>query len=343
MKIVAFSATIFLLINVSIKENEVGRRYSSSNYTGNTNINTSNANSVTLTAQWYKPVTYEYNYTGDIQTFTVPSTGKYKLEVWGAQGADSTTDSNSKYGGYGGYSFGVVNLSASSSVYVVVGEKPSLNQVNGAYNGGGNGTSSGTGGGGATHIATRTGVLSSLSSYKSTVLIVAAGGSGATSSYDAKSDGNPGGGYIGSPGNCPYNGGCNNFGVTGGTQTSAGSLSNGTGAGSFGLGGDGTSGTGSGGGGGWYGGGGASNNGSTGGGGSGYIGNSLLLADKGMYMYSKNVNNKSTSTDVILPSCTASTAATTKTTCTTTTGAHLANAANTGNGYAKITYLGTSI
>ena len=68
MKIVAFSATIFLLINVSIKENEVGRRYSSSNYTGNTNINTSNANSVTLTAQWQSvlPSFYTITYMQDM-------------------------------------------------------------------------------------------------------------------------------------------------------------------------------------------------------------------------------------------------------------------------------------
>lgn len=41
--------------------------------------------------------------------------------------------------------------------------------------------------------------------------------------------------------------------------------------------------------------------------------------------------------------CTASSAADTKTTCTSSTGHAVANAANIGNGYAKITYLGTSI
>lgn len=86
-----------------------------------------------------------------------------------------------------------------------------------------------------------------------------------------------------------------------------------------------------GGGGGWYGGG-ASGDGDYGGsagGGSGYIGNSLLLGTKRMYQYSTG--------------CTASTATDTYTVCTSSTGAHVANAANTGNGYAKITYLGTSI
>lgn len=41
--------------------------------------------------------------------------------------------------------------------------------------------------------------------------------------------------------------------------------------------------------------------------------------------------------------CTSSTGTATKATCTDSTGTHVSKAANTGNGYAKITYLGTSI
>lgn len=47
-----------------------------------------------------------FGYTGGIQTFTVPNTGYYQLEVWGAQGGTA----KSYRGGYGGYSTGVVYL-----------------------------------------------------------------------------------------------------------------------------------------------------------------------------------------------------------------------------------------
>lgn len=53
----------------------------------------------------------------------------------------------------------------------------------GGYNGGGKGCSRDSysaGGGGATHIATRSGLLSKLENYKDTIIIVAGGGGGAT-------------------------------------------------------------------------------------------------------------------------------------------------------------------
>ena len=336
----------------------------SSTYTGNSNINTSNANSVTLTAQWKsnEPTiptgactgsygsqvnvnlavngTQNFDYTGNVQCAYLQKAGYYKLEVWGAQGSPNTQTTYDDSSLLGGYSMGKIHINESSAVYIIVGSYL-------GYNGGGNYGRSGGGygnsqyGGGATHISTyNCGELKNCSSYKGTynsslgtydggsILIVAGGGGGGSVHGRYGS----GGGYIGDT----------SRGGSGGTQISGGSgYAPGGGAysgnnGSFGQGGatvaD-SSQTGGGGGGGWYGGGGGHSLGSSGhtaspgGGGSGYIGNSLLLANKGMYMYSGG--------------CTSSTAAATKTTCTSSTGAHVANAANTGNGYAKITYLGT--
>ena len=58
---------------------------------------------------------WNYDYTGGEQTFTVPTTGTYKLETWGAQGYSV----NSTYfGGYGGYSVGFVQLKNNTNLYI---------------------------------------------------------------------------------------------------------------------------------------------------------------------------------------------------------------------------------
>ena len=275
-----------------------------------------------------------FDYTGNVVCAYLQKEGYYKLEVWGAQGGNTS----SKYGGYGGYAYGVIYSNTNSSLYVVVGkEGADDNLKTGAYNGGGpdcpstatDSSCDGPGGGGATHIATVSGVLSSLSSStnQAKVLIVAGGGGGGDDSSIAGSGGGVSGtantysfpgtqtqGYSFGQGQA---GGCRKE-----TSTSYSTISdsyftnNSCGAG----------------GGGWYGGSsGRTNSYNSGAGGSGYIGNSLLLSAKNVtkQMYTYN------------DSCTSSTNAATKTTCTSSTGHAVANAANTGNGYAKITYLGT--
>ena len=266
---------------------------------------------------------YVFDYTGGEQTFTVPKTGYYKLEVWGAQGGSYNT---TYLGGYGGYSVGIYNATAGEKLYINVGgagkKGTAQSAVAGGYNGGGNAYGASNGktigsGGGATHIATKTGILSSLSSNLSNILIVAGGGGG--SGYESNSfngKGGSGGGIEGAnsiPSNTTYAKG------TGGSQSAAGT---GQTSGSFGKGGSST-GDGTGGGGGLYGGGGGQYfNGA--GGGSGYIGNSLLT-DKVMYCYS----------------CTSSSAAKTKTFSTTNVSATpTSNYAKSGNGYVKVTYIG---
>ena len=223
-------------------------------------------------------VKYSYSNKKDLyttageQTFTVPTTGTYKLEAWGGQGGGTS-------GGYGAYSTGVVNLTVGDILYLNIGGQ-AVNAT-GGYNGGGTANTNDYGGGGATHIATVSGLLSTLSSKTSNILIVAGGGGGQGKS----GDGGSGGGINGVKG---FKGTADKGGG-GGTQTAGGSCyeSSWCNNGSFGIGGDYKQGNNGGAGGGGYYGGGSSTNGGDyggGGGGSGYIGNSLLT-DKYMYCY----------------------------------------------------------
>ena len=274
------------------------------------------------------------------QTYDVLKTGYYKLEVWGAQGG------NSSYGGYGGYTSGVVRLTSGTTLYINVGGAGSKNA--GGYNGGGTGqyyagTTTppvGFGGGGATHIALKSGTLSTLNNDIDKILIVAGGGGGASESNDV---GGHGGGSVGSRG-------IGNHAGAGGTQLVGGlygygeSINSSGTAGTFGQGGNAHNGTTSngtwasgGGGGGFYGGGGsgyvtieAEAGDSSGGGGSGYIGNSRLL-DGIMYCYgcSGAMSISTTGSSKDSDNCPNG-----------VSGDALTHCAKSGNGYAKITYVG---
>ena len=219
---------------------------------------------------------YDIGYTGDETIFETECSGEYKLELWGASGKYT---SETRRGGYGGYSTGTISLTSGEKLYINVGGAGTTSSTDsssgiGGYNGGGSGGSSGGagGGGGATHIATQSGLLSTLENNKDSVIIVAGGGGGYAVYGCSTSIGGSGGGHYGAP--LEY----------GGTQTSGGPTS-GQAAGSFGKGGyqsntyHSTPGAGAG----WYGGGtGTSYCG--GGGGSGYIGN-VRLSNAYMYGY----------------------------------------------------------
>lgn len=276
-----------------------------------------------------------FDYTGSEQTYTVKLDGKYKLEVWGAQGGSYNSE---YYGGYGGYSVGTVELKKNQMIYVYVGGQGTIltdnsDYIPGGFNGGGRGANKdanviSTSGGGATHVATKSGLLSSLEGYKDNILIVSAGGGGTSYQSGTYSGiGGSGGGYIGSDGTntmTDYKPGA------GGTQSSGGNSGGGVAnnqergtSGSFGQGGNGNYYSG-GGGAGLYGGGASNQSGA--GGGSSYIGNSLL-SDKSMYYYCSS-------------SCNTSTAASTKTVSTTCVDETAKkNCAKLGNGYVKITYV----
>ena len=230
---------------------------------------------------------WDYNYTGGVQSFTVPCKGTYQLQVYGAQGGNN--------GGKGGYSVGNVTLNANTVLYVVVGgagtayTNTSYTYRAGGYNGGGpiyTGDDAsgqpytlGTGGG-ATHIGKSNALLSSTAVGN---LYIAAGGGGGAKTNDCSSAVvGTGGGTTGGSAKCMINDGTIAINTPGASQSAGGSCGTCSTAnginnnGRYGQGGLGclnisyALSTGAGGGGGYYGG--ASCDYGSGGGGSGYIG-----------------------------------------------------------------------
>ena len=155
----------------------------------------------------------DYNYTGEIQEFTAPVSGYYKLEAWGAQGGSASENTSGNItiqaveGGKGGYSYGTVYLTEGQTIYIAVGgegkeiisSKSSGNEyIAGGFNGGGIAYSDGSrnhsgSGGGATHFALAIddsndypsdGTLSKYENMQDKVLLVAGGGGG---SYNSSS------------------------------------------------------------------------------------------------------------------------------------------------------------
>src|SRR5574344_1887815 len=291
--------------------------------------------------QYLNTDTTLFGYTNSIQTFTDPRTGDYILETWGAQGGESKY-STLYTGGSGGYSRGTVHLTGGQTVYVVVGGKGvnaygttsvELHLEGRNYNGGSDYTfassnSIHSGSGGATHIATTSGLLSTLSSNQSSILIVAGGGGASSSHANTPSysgNGGSGGGTTGTNG-ITGNTTCYNYGL-GGTQSAGGSYqtcatdprSDAVAPGSFGLGGM-NSGSFAGGGAGYYGGGGGWHG--PGGGGSGYVSSSLTNRSMSCLNCTTDSITKSISTDSELP---------------------LEGVAKIGSGYARITYVDPNV
>ncbi len=172
---------------------------------------------------------YEYAYTGNYQTFTVPYTGTYTFEVWGAQGGcgfyfDSlgsypSIDSITRVGGKGAYAKGTIKLTAGDKYYIYVGGQGvcdnqaaynfsslSSNSIKGGWNGGGQGggyasTNLGGdnpfdvriaagGGGGATDIRTTSGTWNNTTSLNSRVIVAGGGGGGSSSNVYTYANGN---------------------------------------------------------------------------------------------------------------------------------------------------------
>ena len=201
----------------------------------------------------------EYNFTGDYQKFVAPSSGRYKLEAWGASGGYR---SNSGCSGAGGYATGIIYLTKGDTLYIYVGGNGETNK---GWNGGGYQPSQNNYGGGASDIRLIPGEWNNSNGLYSRLLVAGGGGTDGA--------GNKCGGAGGLTGGSTS--GCGSGGV-GATLTGAGSL-----RASFGTGGNGTSGSGGhagAGGGGWYGGGGANPDSSGdddrgGGGGSSFVWN----------------------------------------------------------------------
>ena len=189
-----------------------------------------------------------FNYTGaPISIKLVP--GKYKLEVWGAEGGGAAPDENK---GKGGYSYGFALFKSLVELHLYIGEE---GKVNGAssnpatFNGGGKGGSGyggfngGGSGGGATDFRLIKGNWKDATSLRSRILVAGGGG----------------GNYHLSAGTAGYGGGESGGEGSGVRTAEPGTQSTGN---AFGYGGDGRNGLradsayegNGGGGGGWYGG-----------------------------------------------------------------------------------------
>jgi hypothetical protein len=296
-----------------------------------------------------KDKAYSFDYTGSEQTFTIPYDGYYKFEAWGAQGG-----TYSFIGANGGYVLGTINLSKESIVHIYVGSQST--GPAGGYNGGGSTYT--IGGGGATDFR-----LNSNDLY-SRIMVAAGGGAsqnvsysyGSYSGYGGVGGGLHGGnGSIGSAGASTCGSG---WYTTGGTQVSGGYCNTqGTEtSGTFGVGASKPNNqTYNGGGGGYYGGG-TMNCGVGGGGGSSYI-----SGYKGCVAISSSTS-LTPRNDASGTQCTETSAASDITCSYHYSGKVFTNAemiagnasmpthdgtstmtGNSGNGYAKITYLGSSI
>lgn len=355
----------------------MGWKEGTNTYTGTVDINPTKKKNIAMKAEW-SLINYakDFNYTGNEQTLVMPYTGYYKLEVWGAQGGGGEVVSGGGYtktagrGGYGAYAVGLSRLTKNSNLYINVGGQGKMCNLTGAacpgsggYNGGGyawsntlaNGGQETSGGGGATHVATVSGLLSNLESSKQSILIVSAGGGGGgeatRDSVIAQGIGGDGGGAFGVHGfdNTPVAtwgagrggaycglGASQTAGNGNGHGVNSSSINYSVGLGYFGHGGEYPSAIeccgNSGGGAGWYGGGASLRGHGGGGGGSSYIGSSSLVSGAGITKHmtcfectTSSDNNARTNSNSNV------------------SGTATADYSKSGNGYAKITYLGDSI
>lgn len=135
------------------------------------------------------PVTETFTYTGSTQTWTKPSgLTSATIKVWGAAGGAGTSYFNT-YGGPGGYGYATVDVSAFSSLNVVVGQggRPSsgerstyghlVNSTDGRP--GGFGANSGDGGG-------LSGVFNGSVSVQANAVLIAGGGGGSGQITDGR-------------------------------------------------------------------------------------------------------------------------------------------------------------
>ena len=89
---------------------------------------------------------YNFDYNGSYREFTIPKTGIYNIELWGAEGGN-----NGYAGGRGGYASGKVKLVKGKKIYIYVGESGNSQKDHAAFNGGGL-LPNAFGGGGATDV-----------------------------------------------------------------------------------------------------------------------------------------------------------------------------------------------
>ncbi|NLC47989.1 MAG: hypothetical protein GX758_01335, partial [Tenericutes bacterium] len=157
---------------------------------------------------------WEYEYTGNVQTFIAPQNGYYKFELWGASGLSS-----SSIPGKGAYTSGIIELAKEETLYIYVGQMGQY-VANGTTYNGGIATNNGWPGGGATDVRTVSGSWNDISSLISRIMVAGGGG---TSSTGVSGDGGrlfglPGGETSGGTTNSiiPSSFSGSSFGIAGG-------------------------------------------------------------------------------------------------------------------------------
>ena len=184
-----------------------------------------------------------FDYSGQEETMTIPLDGIYAIETWGAEGGSTYVRGIEPLflhfttwrapGGYGGYSYTETELKQGDTLFVSVGGKGpyTLYQVDaigeGGFNGGGKVNYHSAGGGGATHVATKSGSISQLNIDD--ILVVAGGGGGGTehvNDSDGVYVGTHGGGYCNSDASVCFGSGVygknDGLGAGGGLYTTGG-------------------------------------------------------------------------------------------------------------------------
>ncbi len=174
-----------------------------------------------------------FNFTGALQTFTVPcGVDSVFIQAWGAQGAAGTNGGQGSIGGaggLGGYAEGSLNVVPGQTLFVYVGGQGAA--PTGGFNGGANGGSQNAGGGGG---ASDVRVNSTNAADR---VIVAGGGGGggragceSTTNIVGGTGGSGGGGNGGNGTDAPTSGG-----VAGGGQGGVGTVGGAAGAGCSGF------------------------------------------------------------------------------------------------------------
>ncbi len=137
-----------------------------------------------------------FAYTGNFQTYVIPASGTYNIQLWGAQGGRGRTNwTLNHHGAKGAYASGESHFNQGDVLYFYVGgvggQSGAAGRCTGAaggFNGGGRGGNDsncdsqpepGAGGGGATDVRLVSGTWNNFESLKSRIMI-AAGGAGAT-------------------------------------------------------------------------------------------------------------------------------------------------------------------
>ena len=150
----------------------------------------------------------EYNYTGNVQSFTAPVSGTYKIECWGAEGGDDPNKGGA-IPGKGAYTSGYINLTSGKQLFLYVGGKGNsiYKQINyGGWNGGGANTSYintyfPSGGGGSTDVRlikhSGSDGWSGTSSLRSRIMVAAGGGGCFTDGNSTTANGANAGGLKG--------------------------------------------------------------------------------------------------------------------------------------------------